>query len=105
MVKNSEIFIAKRTLLYAELGQRQQHKFEIRITQPGPVEPGSSSVPLDEDAMACWVKFDNFPEKDMVFYGADQLQALQFAVDIEPYLRAMSKKYDLFYDTGEPYFD
>jgi hypothetical protein len=38
-------------------------------------------------------------------YGADSIQALQLAVDIEPVLKRPSKRYDFYFPTGEGYFD
>jgi len=39
-------------------------------------------------------------------YGADALQAIELASSsVEPFLRRLYKKYDLFYPSGEPYFD
>ena len=38
-------------------------------------------------------------------YGADLLQALQLAADIEPILKRLSKNYELFFATGEPYVE
>ncbi len=38
-------------------------------------------------------------------YGADSLQALQLAVDIEPILKRLSNRYDFFFPNGDGYFD
>ena len=38
-------------------------------------------------------------------YGADLLQALQQATNVDPILKAFSKKYDLYFEDGEPYFE
>jgi acyl carrier protein len=38
-------------------------------------------------------------------YGADSLQALQLAVNVEPTLIRIGKKYDLYFPTGEGYFE
>ncbi|CAJ9896833.1 Uncharacterised protein [Burkholderia pseudomallei] len=42
----------------------------------------------------------------MTVYGADAVQALELAVqDMEHYLLRLSKKYDFYFDDGEPYFE
>ena len=52
------------------------------------------------------VQFDGIPEKAQGDnYGADSLQALQLAADIEPVLKRLSKRYDFYFPTGEGYFD
>lgn len=38
-------------------------------------------------------------------YGIDGFQALDIASNIESYLKILSKKYDLYWLCGEPYFD
>ena len=38
-------------------------------------------------------------------YGADSIQALQLAVDIEPVLKRLSERYDFYFPSGEGYFD
>ncbi len=41
-----------------------------------------------------------------VAYGADTLQALHLAVsDVEPILKRIAKRNDLFFPDGEPYFE
>ncbi|MCQ4166662.1 hypothetical protein [Tahibacter harae] len=65
------------------------------------------SVPFDfsEGTAGCTIGFSGLPEKEIVVYGADKIQALEFAVDIDPYLRGLSRKYDFFWENGDPYFD
>jgi hypothetical protein len=51
------------------------------------------------------ISFDGLAEKEMTVHGADSVQAIELAVqDMEQYLRRLSKKYDLFFDDGEPNF-
>lgn len=38
-------------------------------------------------------------------YGVDTLQALQLASNVESILKRISKKYELFFEDGEPYFE
>jgi hypothetical protein len=55
--------------------------------------------------LGCVIHFDGLPEKEMTVYGADGIQALALAVDIDPYLRGFGQKYNFFWKSGEPYFD
>jgi len=50
--------------------------------------------------------FEGLPNvKPENVYGADTLQALQLASDVEPILKRLSKKYDIYYPIGEDYFE
>lgn len=52
------------------------------------------------------MSFDGLDEKEWTTFGADEIQAVELAVKyMEDRLRRLSKKYDLFFDDGEPYFD
>jgi hypothetical protein len=42
---------------------------------------------------------------DSTAIGADSIQALQLAVDVDRVLRRLSKHYDFYFPTGEAYFD
>jgi hypothetical protein len=53
----------------------------------------------------CKIVFDGLPEDDMEVYGTDSMQALSLATDIEDVLGRLSKRYDFFWATGEPYFE
>ncbi len=67
--------------------------------------PGSVSFRFREGMTGCLVSFDVLPKYDKTVYDADGIQALALASDIDSYLRALSRKYDFFFETGEPYFD
>jgi hypothetical protein len=78
----------------------------IRIYAPKSVDPSSVLFRPDADTASCVVKFDGFPEAVLdEVYGADSLQALQLAVDVEPVLKRLSKRFDFYFPTGEGYFD
>ena len=90
--------IAERSLVYSPKGGTERKPLIVRVFAP-------SKVP-DQDAAQCTVSFDGLPGMDAEqVFGADTLQALQLAVDIEPILKRLSKKYDFFFPTGEEYFD
>jgi hypothetical protein len=78
----------------------------IRIFPPRPVDPDSVRFRLDADTARCVVEFDGMPDANLgEIFGADALQALQLAVDIEPVLKRLSKRYDFYFPTGKGYFD
>ena len=99
-------YVAERKLNYAEKGGGVRKEVSIRIGQPYLVEEGSVNFTVDEDTAGCIVVIDGLPEEVLeTYYGADLLQALQLAADIEPLIQRFSKKYDFFFPSGEPYFE
>ena len=98
--------IAERRLHWAPKGQNDRSEFTIRIGAPAVVEPGSVDFPVNEDTGACRREFHGFPVKiNDTIYGADVLQALQLAVDVDSTLMRFNDRYDFFFLTGEPYFE
>jgi hypothetical protein len=99
-------WIAERKLLYALKGSKERKDLTVRISQPYLVESGSVNFTVADGTGGCSVEFQGIDEDYLdEVYGADLLQALQLATDIEPTLRRLSKKYDLYFPSGEPYFD
>jgi hypothetical protein len=98
--------IAERHLLYSEKGEAERKPLVIRIFAPRVVDPASVSFEVAAGTAVCTVQFDGIPDETLGdTYGADSLQALQLAADIEPVLQRLSKCYDFYYPTGEGYFD
>jgi len=98
--------IAERKLLFSEKGQPERKRLTIRVFAPRPAPTDSPAFHPDHEAAGCTVEFDGLP--DVTFgeiFGADSLQALQLAVDVEPVLKRLSKTYDFYFPTGEAYFD
>jgi hypothetical protein len=98
--------IAERRLSWAKKGDPSRSEFVIRIGAPFVVEPGSVDFPVSEGTGACRIEFVGFPVavEDTV-YGADTVQALQLAIDVDPLLKRFSDRYDIYFPTGEPYFE
>ncbi|CAN0177649.1 unnamed protein product [Phaeothamnion confervicola] len=99
-------WIAERRLLYTEKGSTTRQELIIRIGRPYIVKPGSVQFEISDGTAACCVEIvglnDGYLDE---VYGADLLQALQLATNVEPTLRRLSTKYDLYFPTGEPYFE
>jgi hypothetical protein len=98
--------IAERRLEFSEKGKAKRKPLKIRVFAPQPVDPDSVRFRVDADASSCIVEFDGIPDANTgAIYGADSIQALQLAVDIEPVLKRLSKHYDFYFPSGEGYFD
>ena len=98
--------IAERHLLFCAKGETERKPLVIRIFAPRPVDPAAVSVEVAPGTAVCAVEFDGIPDETLGdTYGADSLQALQLAADIEPVLKRLSRHYDFYFPTGEGYFD
>jgi len=97
--------IAERRLLYSKKSEQDRRELTIKIGLPQLVDKEAVSFKADDDAAVCTVEFDGLDVRAVDVYGADLLHALTLAVDVDPILRGMSKKYEFYWLTGEPYFD
>jgi len=97
---------AERNLLVAKKGSASRADLTIKVGLPYIVSGADVSFEVDGEAAACEVEIIGLDESfNEVTYGADLLQALQPAADIEPILKRLSKGYDFYFKTGEPYFE
>jgi hypothetical protein len=99
-------WIAERTLLFAKKGSSARRQLVVRVSEPYIVQPGTVSFPVNPETAGCSVEITGLdrPIHDEV-YGADLLQALQLATDVEPMLKRLSRNYDLYFPSGERYFE
>jgi len=99
-------FIAERNLLYSKKGRDEKHKFVIRIGTPYTVNQDMVNFPIGEGLVGCHIETSGLDEEFAhEAYGVDGLQALEIASNIDPYLKRLSKKFDLFWPNGEAYYD
>lgn len=99
-------YIAERKLLYSLKGDDARKEFIIRLSAPYLVQDGMVNFPVGEEGCwGCHVEIAGLDEKYSEVYGADSLQAINFASDVDHFLKRLQKKYDLFFLSGEPYFD
>jgi hypothetical protein len=98
-------FIAERKLLYSLKGSGERRNLIIRIGVPYLVKEGMVDFPVGEGFAGCHVEIDGLDETYPEVYGADTVQALNLASNLEPLLKRLQKKYDFYWASGEPYFD
>jgi hypothetical protein len=105
-INENEITIAERHLTFSEKGKSERKPLVIRVYAPRPVDPASVSFSIADGTAVCAAEFDGISDETLGdTYGADSLQALQLATDVEPVLKRLSRKYDFYFPTGEGYFD
>jgi acyl carrier protein len=98
-------WIAERKLRYSRKGVAARHEVVIRIGQPYLLQQGMVNFEFNEGTAGCSFELTLDEDYSHEVYGADSLQVLQLAADVEPVLKELSKKYDFFFPDGEPYFE
>ncbi|HEY5602286.1 MAG TPA: hypothetical protein VIM41_04185 [Gammaproteobacteria bacterium] len=88
--------IAERKLLFSRKGSNNLKELIIRVGEP---------YWVDENIAACPIQYDGLFEEYSDAHGADLLQALHLAANVDPFLEILSKKYNFCFPNGEPYFD
>ena len=93
-------FIAEIKLYYSLKGNSKTYPFTIKI----------SEVYLDKEKLdgspcfACEVVLNGLDETGEIKYGMDAIQAINLASNIEPLLKRLSKRYNLFWSDKSNYF-
>ncbi|WP_339632293.1 hypothetical protein [uncultured Sneathiella sp.] len=99
-------FFVERKLLYSLKNESERHEFSVRIMPPRYLVEGEKFFEPGAETAVCSIEFDGIDGQNDKTYGADLLQALELSVNsVEPMLRRLSKKYDLYFPSGEPYFE
>ncbi len=96
---------AVRTIYYCCKGKKKRNKLTILIQPPYLVDNKSVNFMCDEGTAGCSVEFEGLSELNYEVFGVDKLHALTLAVDIDPYIRNLTAKYDFYWLDGAPYFD
>ena len=98
--------IAERNLVVIQKETGVSTELSIKIGRPYIVPKGSVSFQVDANTAACEIEISGLcdPIRE-VTYGADLVQALQLASDIDPILKRFTKSYDFYFKDGEPYFE
>jgi hypothetical protein len=99
--------IAERTLQYRPRGESELRTLVVRVFPPFELKEGQVTFPFHPGTAGCVIRIDGLPDVlEEVTYGADTVQALELAVKgVEPILERVGKHHDLFFPTGEPYFE
>ena len=97
--------IAERELLYSLKDSPIRKRLVIKVSAPYLVDESMVNFKFDPGTSGCTIEFDGLPEGNIDVHGVDTLHALKLATDVEPYLKGLEKKYDLYWSSGEPYFE
>jgi hypothetical protein len=99
--------VAERTLRYRASAGGELRTLIVRVLPPFLLQEGQVNFPFQPGTAGCIVRVEGLPEAlEEVTYGADAMQALELAVNgVEPILKRVGKRHELFFPTGEPYFE
>jgi len=97
--------IAERKLLFSKKEDDNLKEVTIKIGEPYLLKNDDVAFEFTEGTAGCNLEFEGMNEVNEIVYGADLIQALQLAVDIEPLIKSLSKKYNFYFPSGEPYFE
>lgn len=89
-------FIAERKLLFSQKDSDERKELIIRVGEP---------YWVNDEMAACPVEYEGLFEEFSDVCGVDLLHALHLAADIDPFLKELTKKYDFYFSSGEPYFE
>ena len=95
--------IAERYLVYSDKGSDLRREFVVRVRAPQLITKADFN--FDPGAATCDVEFDGISIKPITMHGVDTLHAVAQAVDLDKLLGEMSRKFDFFWPSGEPYFE
>ncbi len=97
---------AKRRLLASKKGESFKREILVKVGLPYVVKQDEVDFPVDGEVSACELSIEGLDESfSLVTFGADQLQALQLSIDIDPILKRLAKDYDFYFPTGHAYFE
>lgn len=99
-------YIAQRKLLFSEKGNPKKFSVTVQLTVPKELREGDVEFQFSAGTAVCTVNFEGLPHvKPEHVYCADTLQAVQLASNVESILERLSKSYDIYFPTGEGYFE
>lgn len=100
-------FIAQRKLLYSLKDDGVRREFTIRLGAPYIVDEQMAGFPIGQDVYGCHVEIEGIEGLNVIYpevYGADSLQAVNLASNVEAFLKKLQNKYDIYWLCGDPYF-
>ena len=103
----SAALIARRHLQFTSPESSAPRPCFVGITAPREESAEEAAQAQRHDPMAtCSIVFEGLDVPPFTVHGADTLQAIAMAADIDPYLRDLERQHGLefFWDDGSAYF-
>jgi len=105
-LENMTQYVAERKLLYSDKGSDLRKEFIVYLCAPYSVKEGTVNFPVVDGCSGCHIEVKGLNAEHPDVYGADSLQAITLACGrIEWLLKNLQKRYDIYFLTGEPYFE
>ena len=99
--------IARRKLLFTSRDNATPRACAVGITAPRDVAHSPDEAIERGDPLAvCEIVFEGLAVPPIAVHGADSLQAVSMASDIDAYLRGLEREhgFEFFWDDGSAYF-
>jgi hypothetical protein len=101
--------VAERDLIYQDKKEGDKKSFKVLVTEAFIIERhhfDTGEYCMSPGNFACKIIYTESLKKNDILYGVDSVQAFQQAFSqIDHSLKHLSKKYEIFWYNGEPYFD
>jgi hypothetical protein len=98
-------YIAERHLWFSAKKNGVRKRMLVGLSAPAVVAQDEVKYPVDGVMSKCHVELEGLNEYSFDVFGADSLQAINLASNIEAVIERLSNEYDFFWATGEPYFE
>lgn len=97
--------IARRKLLFTSRDNATPRACAVGVTAPRDVVPGPDRE--GDPLSVCEIVFEGLDVAPIAVHGADSLQAVSMAADVDGYLRGLEREqgFEFFWDDGSPYFE
>lgn len=97
--------VAERRLRCVGKADGVEREVRIGICRPEEVDGEDVDLPGVGRVVVCRTVIDGIEEFVRPCVGADTLQAVRLASDIDALVKRLSRRYDFYFLDGEPYFD
>ena len=98
-------YIAERKLLFSKKNSHATKEVVVKISEPFVATENDVGFSFDGVMFGCHVEIEGLNEPGFNIYGMDSLQAINLASSIESLIERLSRQYDFYWETGDPYFE
>lgn len=106
-IANNSSVIATRVLYFSLKGETEKNELVIKLYAPIQISTSTFATAGLNGPFACYLEFSRLCNGHL-FYGYDEFQAIGFASDIDPILKTLGDRCNLYFDDSiecEFYFD
>lgn len=98
VTSNSSV-VATRVLFFSLKGETKKNELVIKLYAPIRIDTSTRVTTCLVGSFVCYVDFSCLCDGHLV-YGYDEFQAVEFASDLDPVLRALGDRCNLYFGDG-----